>query len=150
MISKLQGSTPVAFGFEAVGTLTSFDVFALSEQLDRAVAAHKWPIGLLADLTRMNGADWTARWDEMRVLQRHSDSIARLAIISDDQWEGAKEMLLVASAFLQAQTLYFHSCEVTHAWHWVKMNNLDESMPVRMVYPGRGLFQDYTPEYTGL
>jgi hypothetical protein len=30
------------------------------------------------------------------------------------------------------------------------MNNQNESMPVRVVYPGRGLFQDYTPEYTGI
>jgi hypothetical protein len=150
MISKLQDSTAVAFGFEIVGQLTSRDVFALSEQIDVAVTAHQKPIGLLADVTRMDGADWMARWDEMRFLQRHSDNIARLAIVSDDQWEGVKEMLVVASAFLQAQTLYFHSAEILHAWHWVKMNNLHESMPIRVVYPGKGLFQDYTPEYTGL
>lgn len=150
MINKLNHSTGSAFGFEVVGQLVSQDVFALSEQIDIAIAAHKRPIGLLAELTRMEGADWTARWDEMRFLQRHSDHIARLAIVSDDQWEGVKEMIVVAGAFLQAQTLYFHSSEMVHAWHWVKMNQMEESMPVRVVYPGKGLFQDYTPEYTGL
>jgi hypothetical protein len=46
--------------------------------------------------------------------------------------------------------MYFHSTEMLHAWHWVRMKNLDGSMPIRVVYPGRGLFQDYTPEYTGI
>jgi hypothetical protein len=30
------------------------------------------------------------------------------------------------------------------------MNPKDESMPLRLIYPGRGLFQDYTPEYMGI
>ncbi len=150
MINKLQESNGSAFGFEIVGKLTTQDVFALTDQIDLVVASHTKPMGLLADLTRMDGADWTARWDEMRFLQRHSDHIARLAIISDDEWEGVKEMIVVASAFLEAQTLYFHSSEILHAWHWVKMNNVDESMPIRVVYPGKGLFQDYTPEYMGI
>jgi hypothetical protein len=30
------------------------------------------------------------------------------------------------------------------------MNPKDESMRLRTIYPGKGLFQDYTPEYIGL
>jgi hypothetical protein len=26
----------------------------------------------------------------------------------------------------------------------------DEDMPIRLIYPGRGLFQNYTPEYMGI
>jgi hypothetical protein len=37
-----------------------------------------------------------------------------------------------------------------HAWHWVRMNKTNEQMPMRVMYPGRGLFQDYTPEYMGI
>ncbi len=59
-------------------------------------------------------------------------------------------MILVATAALQAETLYFLSPEIIHVWHWVKMNKLDESIHVRTMYPGKGLFQNYTPEYTGL
>lgn len=150
MINKLQESSGPAFGFEVVGKLTSPDVLALSHQIDIAIAAHKRPMGLLADMSRMDGVDWTARWDEMRFLQRHSDHIARLAIISNDEWQEVKEMVVVATAVLQAQTLYFHSSEILHAWHWVKMNNTDESMPMRIIHPGKGLFQDYTPEYMGI
>jgi len=27
---------------------------------------------------------------------------------------------------------------------------MDERMPIRIIYPGKGLFQNYTPEYIGL
>jgi hypothetical protein len=57
--------------------------------------------------------------------------------------------VLVATAALQAETRYFHSAELEHAWHWVRMSRLAEEVPVRVV-PGRGLFKDYTPEYMGI
>ena len=38
----------------------------------------KKPIGLLADVSEMDGADWKARWDEMRFLQKFTDRIARM------------------------------------------------------------------------
>lgn len=59
-------------------------------------------------------------------------------------------MVLVASAALQAQTLYFTSSEISRALHWVKMLRRDEEMPVRIMYPGHGLFQNYAPEYVGI
>jgi hypothetical protein len=51
---------------------------------------------------------------------------------------------------MQAETLYFLASEIHHAWHWVRMANHDEGMPVRVIYPGKGLFQNYTPEYMGI
>ena len=38
------------------------------------------PIGILADLSEMHGAELKARWDEMRFLQKHTDHIARVAV----------------------------------------------------------------------
>lgn len=150
MIEKLKESSGRAFGFKVTGKLTAEDVEAISEQLDVALSGQKLPIGLLADLTEMEGASWAARWDEMRFLQRHSSRIARLAVVSNDQWEEIGEMIVVATAALQSETLYFHGNEIHHAWHWVKMNKLDTTMPVRMIQPGKGLFSDYTPEYVGI
>jgi hypothetical protein len=105
---------------------------------------------LLVDLTHMAGADWVARWDEMRFLQKHSSQIARLAIVGTSDWEELASMILVATSALQAQTHDFKQSEIQHAWHWVKMGKHDDEMPVRIMYPGRGLFQDYTPEYMGI
>ena len=150
MIERLEESRGPAFGFRVAGELTADDVVGISLQIDSAIAAHGKPMGLLADLSAMHGATWAARWEEMRFLQRHSDHIARMAVVSNDEWEQIAEMTVVATAALQAETLYFHTSEMVHAWHWVKMAGHDEGMPVRVMYPGKGLFQDYTPEYMGI
>jgi hypothetical protein len=150
MIEQLRESHGPAFGFKVVGKLTAEDISALSHLIENAITSYGKPIGLLADLSEMHGASWEARWDEMRFLQRHSDHIARMAVVCDDEWQEISEMILVATAFMQAETLYCNSSELDHAWHWVKMNEKDERMPIRVMYPGKGLFQDYTPEYVGL
>jgi hypothetical protein len=150
MIENLQQSRGPAFGFAVHGVLTASDTQEFSEQLDHMIGNYKKPIGLLADLSQMEGADWGARWNEMRFLQRHTSQIARLAIVGVSDWDEVASMVLVATAALQAQTLYFLPSEIAHAWHWVKMIKHDEEMPVRVMYPGHGLFQDYTPEYMGI
>jgi hypothetical protein len=150
LVERLSESNGLVFGFKVIGKLTAEDMVDITQQIDFVLAGHKGHLGLLADLTAMEGASWSARWEEMRFLQRHTDRIARMAVISDDDWQEVAEMMLVATAALQAQTLYFHSSEMHHAWHWVKMKKMDEQMPVRVLYPGKGLFQDYTPEYMGI
>ncbi len=150
MIEQLGESRGAAVGFKVIGKLTSDDVTYLMQQIEDVIAANKKPIGILADLSEMHGATWAARWDEMRFLQRRSDHIARMAVICNDQWQEISEMILVATSFMQAETVYCDLSEIHHAWHWVRMNELDEKMPMRVMYPGRGLFQDYTPEYIGI
>jgi hypothetical protein len=150
MIERLTQSRGPAFGFKVSGTLTPEDVALLAPMLEEAIASHKHPIGLLADLSEMHGATWAARWDEMRFLQKHSDHIARFAIVCNDEWQELSEMVLIATSHLQAETVYCHASQIHHAWHWVRMNPKDESVPLRTIYPGKGLFQDYTPEYMGV
>jgi hypothetical protein len=150
LIERLSESYGLAFGFKVAGRLTVEDVASVSQQIDFVLSGHKRHLGLLVDLSEMEGANWSARWDEMRFLQRHTERIARMEVISNDAFQEIAEMVVVASAVLQAQTLYFHSSEVHYAWHWVKNNKRDEEMPVRVMYPGRGLFQNYTPEYMGI
>jgi hypothetical protein len=150
MIENLQQSRGPAFGFAVHGVLTEADTQEVTTQLDHMIGNYKEPIGLLADLGQMDGVDWAARWDAMRFLQRHTDQIARLAIVGVTEWEEIATMVLIATAVLQAQTLYFLPSELGHAWHWVKMVKQDEKMPVRIMYPGHGLFQNYTPEYMGI
>jgi hypothetical protein len=150
MIENFEETHGPAFGFKVIGKLSADDIVGLSGQIDKAIAVHCVPIGLLADLSQMEGASWASRWEEMRFLQRHSERIARMAIIRNDDWQEISEMILVATVALQAQTLYFHSSEIHHAWHWVKMGKIDNRIPVRLMYPGKGLFHDYTPEYMGI
>jgi hypothetical protein len=150
MVEQLVASSKGAFGFEVSGTLTAEDVAGISQRIEAAIAESGMPIGLLIDLTAMQKATWVARWEEMRFLQTHSDHIARLAVVSDDQWEDIKEMTVVATAAMQAETRYFLSNERLHAWHWAKHGQPGEGIPVRVLYPGKGLFGDYTPEYVGI
>jgi stage II sporulation SpoAA-like protein len=150
MIERLKESGGPAFGFKVTGALTAEDIAGLTPQLEFAIAEYKKPIGLLADLSAMHGASWSARWKEMRFLQHHTTQISRLAVVSDSSWEEIAAMILTAAAVLQAETLYFHSSEIRQAWQWAKMSDFDESVPVRVMFPGKGLFQNYTPEYTGL
>jgi hypothetical protein len=150
MIENLQWSSGPAFGFAVHGLLTAADTQEINTQLDQMIGNYKKPIGLLADLSQMEGADWIARWNEMRFLQRHTDQIARLAIVGVSDWEEIASMVLVATAALQAQTRYFLPSEISHAWHWIKMVKHNNEMPARVMYPGHGLFYNYTPEYMGI
>jgi hypothetical protein len=150
MIENLKETRGPALGFAVHGILTSTDIIDVTRQMDHMVGAYKGPVGVLADLSQMHGASWDARWKEMRFLERYTDRIARLAIVGSSDWEELTSMVLVATAALQAQTLYFTSSELLHAWHWVKMAKHDEDMPVRVIHPGHGLFQNYTPEYMGI
>ena len=150
MVSLLHESTKNAVGIKVVGSLTAEDIDALSKWIGETIHAARRPVGLLVDLSEMHGASWAARWGEMRFLQQHSDHIARIAIICNDKWQELSEMVLVAIAFMQAETVYCDLTAIHHAWHWVKMHPFDDALPMRLVYPGRGLFHDYTPEYVGL
>ena len=150
MIERLEERGGPAFGFSVTGTLTADEMVGISQEIELAIAKHKKPIGLLVDLTGMHGATWGARWEEMRFLQRHTDSIARMAVVSDNKWEDIAEMVIVATAALQAETRYFEALEIHQAWHWVKKGDPGDGIPVRVMYPGKGLFGDYTPEYVGI
>jgi hypothetical protein len=151
MIATLNESHGAAYGFKVIDHLTAEDVAALVTQLDAVLATHaNKPVGVLVDITEMIGATWAARWHEMTFLHRHSDFIARIAIICDNEWQEVAEMAVTTAAGVQAQTRYFHSSELIHAWHWVRMQPHQDGMPVRIIHPGSGLFADYAPEYVGI
>jgi hypothetical protein len=150
MVSKLGESNNRAFGFKVIGTLTAEDMAAVSQEVEQALAGHGDPIGLLVDLSEMHGATWGARWEEMRFLQHHTARISHIAVISADRWEEVAEMVVIASAVLQGETLYFHPDETRQAWRWAKMRDHEHGTPVRLIYAGNGKFAHYTPEFTGL
>ena len=69
----------------------------------------------------MEGADWKARWNEMRFLQKYTDPIARMAVVGADKWEEVVAMLLAGTAVLQAETRYFATSEIAPAWDWARL-----------------------------
>jgi hypothetical protein len=85
MIERLKESGGTAFGFKIVGKVLAEEVNAFEPQIEFFIAERKKrPIGILADLTEMHGAEWKATWNEMRFLQKFSDHIARMAVVGGD------------------------------------------------------------------
>jgi len=151
MIERLKESGGAAIGFKVIGRISGEEVKAFEPQIEFVIAQRKQrPIGILADLSQMEGADWKARWAEMRFLQRYTDHIARMAVVGADKWEEVVAMVLAGTAVLQAETRYFTSAEIVHAWEWVRTSKNADRVPVRRMYAGTGLFKDYIPEYTEL
>jgi hypothetical protein len=99
----------------------------------------------------MEGADWKARWNEMRFLQKYTDHIARMAVVGADKWEEVLAMLLAGTAVLQAETRYFATSEIARvlrsivsketcteihssypAWDWARSRKNADHIPADM------------------
>ena len=151
MIERLKESFGGVLGFKVTGKMTDEDIKGFEPQIEFLLRERKHkPIGLLADLSQMRGAELKARWDEMRFLQKHTDHIARIAVVGADRWEEAMAMLTAGAAVLQAETRYFDESEILHAWEWVRTAKHAEDMPVRQISAGTGIWKDYHPEYMNL
>ena len=151
MIERLRESSAGVLGFRVMGKLTAEDIKEFEPQLALLIKERKnKPIGILADLSDMHGAELKARWDEMRFLQKHTDHIARMAVVGADKWEEIMAMLTAGAAVLQAETRYFETSEMLRAWEWVRTAKHAEDMPVRQISAGTGIWKDYHPEYMDL
>jgi SpoIIAA-like len=151
VIERLKETGGVAFGFKIVGKLLDEHLKAFEPQLEFFIAQHKeHPIGILADLTEMDGAEWKARWDDLRFLQKHTSQIARMAIVGAHRWEEVVELFTAGAAVLQSETRYFESSEMQHAWQWARTAKHAEDVPVRVISPATGIWKDYRPEFVGL
>lgn len=151
MIDRLKESSGGVLGFQVIGKLTDEDIKAFEPQIEFLIHERKQkPIGILADLSQMRGADWKARWDEMRFLQKHTEHIARMAVVGADKWEEIMAILTAGAAILEAETRYFDKSEMLRAWEWVRTARHAEDMPVRQISAGTGIWKDYHPEWMDL
>ncbi len=149
MIERMKESHGGVIGFEVIGKLTAEEVEAFEEQIKFLIAKRRRrPIGIVADLSRMESVDWKARWEEMRFLQKYTNHIARIAVVGADQWETVAGLALTGMALLQGETLYFHSSEILHAWTWARTSKHANDAPARrQIYAATGIWKNYTPEF---
>jgi hypothetical protein len=148
MIERLKETGETAFGFRVVGKLSDEDLKAFEPQLEFYLAQRKkHPIGILADLTAMSGAEWKACWEDMRFLQKHTDHIARMAVVGAHGWSALAATLTSGAAILESETRYFDSSELQHAWQWARTARFFEDEPVRVISPATGIWKDYRPEF---
>ncbi len=151
MIERLRESSGGILGFKVTGKMTDEEIKAFEPQIEFLLRERKHkPIGILADLSEMHGAELKARWDEMRFLQKHTDHIARMAVVGADKWEEIMAILTAGAAVLEAETRYFDKSEMLHAWEWVRTAKHAADMPVRQISAGTGIWKGYHPEYMGL
>ncbi|HKD83155.1 MAG TPA: STAS/SEC14 domain-containing protein [Terriglobales bacterium] len=151
MIERLRQSSGGVLGFKVTGRMTDEDIKGFEPQIDFLIRERKHkPIGILADLSQMRGADWKARWEEMRFLQKHSDHIARMAVVGADKWEEIAAIITAGAAILEAETRYFDHTQMLRAWEWVRTARHAEDAPVRQISTARGIWKDYHPEYMDL
>lgn len=147
MIEKLKESAGWAYGIKISAKVTEEDVKAFEPQLAFAITERKKrPIGLLIDVTDMDGVDLAARWEELRFLNKHSDHIARVAIVGATKWEVILATFVSGTVLFTAETHYFHPNEIQQAWLWVKTAKHADDIPVRAIYQG-GIWRDYQEEF---
>jgi hypothetical protein len=147
VIELLKESDGRAVGFKVSGRLTKDEVEGFEPQIERAMEhAGKRPIGILVDLSAMDGASWSARWEEIRFLSRWKDRVARFAVVGARRWEEIRAEILGGTVLVEADTRYYDAGETLHAWHWVKTGDSGAgSAPV--LKPRQGLMSGYEPEY---
>jgi len=151
MIERLKESSGSVIGFKVVGKMTDEDLKGFEPQIGYLIAERKHkPIGILADLSAMHGAELAARWDEMRFLQKHTDHIARMAVVGAGRWEEIMAILTAGAAVLQSENRYFDESQILHAWEWVRTAKHAEDVPVRQISAATGIWKDYHPEYMDL
>ena len=148
MIERLKESGEKGFGFKVSGKVTAAEVEAFLPQLEFAIKDRgKRTLGILADLSAMKGAEWKARWEEIRFLSKYSDHIARVAVVGAGKWEDVKAEILAGTVLIQAETRYYPSSEIVHAWHFVKTGDAGTESG-RTILPKGTLMAGYVPEYT--
>lgn len=148
MIERLRESDEKAFGFRVSGNVTAKEVEAFTPQLEQAILRRgKKTIGLLADLSALQGIDWKARWEEIRFLSRWAEHIERVAVVGAGKWESVKAEVLAGTVLIQAETRYYPADQILHAWHWVKTG--DAGLAPGQAILGKGaLMEGYVPEYS--
>jgi hypothetical protein len=147
MIERLEESGEKGVGFKVTGRVTAEEVEAFLPQIEFAIKDRgKRTIGILADLSAMTGADWAARWEEIKFLSKYAEHIERVAVVGAGKWEDVKAEILAGTVLIQAETRYYTSAQIQHAWHWVKTGDAGIA-PGRTILPKGSLMANYVPEY---
>lgn len=101
---------------ELVGTLAKEDYKPLTEEFQRLAAQHG-KIRVLLDMTRFEGWDMAALWQEAKFDLQHLNKMERLAVIGDKRWQHA--IAAGAKPFTPAEVRYFETADAGQAHAWV-------------------------------
>jgi len=137
------------FGFEVAGKLTPQELEEFLPNLETAVIEANNRLRLLIDVTKMESADVKSEWEAFEFLKKHIQDIEYIAIIGAHSWTKVMSEVLAGSIFVEAETRYFKTDEMEHAWTWLINAAHPNHIPIRKVInSNKGLFTKYgSPDY---
>jgi len=146
VLEQRQGNV---FGFEITDKLTPEQLQKFIPLIERAVIDANNRLRLLIDVTKMKGANIKSEWEIFEFLKQHMQSIEYIAIIGAHSWTKVMSEVLAGSIFVEAETRYFKTDEIDHAWEWAVNAAHPSHIPIRKVINSdKGLFTKYSsPDY---
>ncbi len=148
-INTLEQRQANVFGFEITDKLTPEQLQEFLPLLERAVIDANNRLRLLIGVTKMKGADIKSEWEIFEFLKQHIQSLEYIAIIGAHSWTKVMSEVLAGSIFVEAETRYFKTDEIDHAWEWLVNAAHPNHIPIRKVISSnKGLFTKYgSPDY---
>ena len=104
------------FDVKLIGRLQKEDYRPLVIEFSRLAKAHG-KLRVLLDMTRFEGWDAGALWQEIKFDAKHLNEMERLAVIGDTRWQQA--IASFAKPFTPAEVRYFDAGEAEQAAAWV-------------------------------
>ena len=147
-IEKLKTHHSNVLGLKINGRLHAEELEAFLPELDMAIKENR-KIRLLLDVDKMLGSDLKSEWDVFKFLEKHMENLELIAIVGAHSWTKIMSEVLASSIFVNAETRYFKTGEIDHAWFWVDNAVHPDNVPVRRAYNEEdGLFTKYgSPNY---
>jgi len=99
----------------AIGKLTHEDYELITPMIDSALEGIKHPeIKVFVDLTRLEGWELRAAWDDFKIGLKHGNKFTRIAVLGNQAWlEWASR---VGSWFMSGDVKHFEDEEAALEW----------------------------------
>lgn len=117
MYRVLDESTGNTVGIQVDGKLTKDDYGVLIPYFENLIN-ECGPLNLLCDMTRLDGMEIEAFWEDFKFGIRHLGDFKRMAIVGDQSW--LEWLTKVFNPLVKTEVKYFPPQEMKDAWTWVK------------------------------
>ena len=94
----------------------------------------------------MDGAEWAARWEEIKFISKYAEHIERVAVVGAHKWEKREGGDPGRHGPHPGRDALLPGAELLHAWHWVKTGDRRRGAGPTIL-PKDSLMAGYVPEY---
>ncbi len=117
MYRVLDDSTGNTVGIQVDGKLTKDDYGVLIPYFENLIN-ECGPLNLLCDMTRFDGMEIEAFWEDFQFGIRHLRDFKRMAIVGNQSW--LEWLTKVFNPLVKTEVKYYSPQELNDAWRWVK------------------------------